>query len=196
MNPRRFALLVALAPLLLAGCLNEAAESPWRPPGVVTYIKTVDVNRYLALDGTDTGGNVVGGRSEFDLHFYSVGSTECFGVRSGFFPDQYGYEIVLRYMDLGPVKFELVDRVPENGTREADYRPIARFRGWSDNDTAEGHTLFRRDHVYALFKWNAEGGNYAKILCTAIHDPISRMQIRGAYQTRQGVASVRAEPLP
>lgn len=196
MKTRIAPVLLLLAVCLTSGCLlRDENESPWHAPGVTAYIRTVDVNRYLLLDGTEAGGNGDASRSEFDLHFYHVGSTEVFGVRSGWYPDEYGHRIGLRFMDLGPVKYELVDAVPKNGTPEADYRPVAQVRGDSD-DPSEGHTLLMLDHVYALYRWNAEGGNYGKILVSRIHDPIARMQIRGAYQSRQGVTDLRPSDLP
>lgn len=193
--PLRFlALLLTL--VALTGCLRDVNPSPWHAPGVVTYIRTVDINRHLRLDGTLTGGNGGTRESEFDLHFYHVGSTEVFGVRSGWFPDEYGEPIGLRYMDLGPVRYEFTDSVPKNGERNADYRPISRLVGQGDDAAVEGHTLFRRDHVYAIHRWNAQGGNYAKILVSRIHDPIARMEIRGAYQTRQGITDLRPSDMP
>lgn len=188
---RRLAPLVLLAfALSLSGCLRDRVESPYHAPGETQFIKTVDINRHILMDGADAGGNGDDARSEYDLLFYAVGSTEVFGVRSGYFPDQYGHRISLRYMDLGETRYELVDALPENGTPAADYRPISQAVGTGDVPAADGHTVFRLDHVYAIYKWNAEGGNYLKLLVNRIDPEISRLQIRGTYQQRQGVTSV------
>ncbi len=178
-----------------SGCLNEASESLFAEPGVINYVKTCDINRYINIAGIDTLGNSTETTSNYDLNFYHVGSTEVFGVKSGFFNDQFSNRTSLKFMDLGIKKFELIEHVPENGKTDADYKEISTERKFTDIEDGE-HTLFKLNHIYSIYKWNPQGGNYLKIIIQQIEKDIARVQIRGTYQRRQGVTLVSPSDVP
>lgn len=188
-------ILLLLLPWVMVGCFDPQEPSPWNPPGVIHYIRTLDINRYLRLDGSEAYGQQTTRETDFDLHCYSVGSAEVFGLRSGWHPDEYGQPIPLRIIDLGEVPFEDVEYLPENGTTAADYRPIS-TRVISSTDPGDGGTLLRRNHVYAIYRWNPQGGSYLKLFVQRIDPAIARIQIRATFQTRQGVTLVWPSDVP
>jgi hypothetical protein len=188
-------ILVITLLLLGSGCLQEPAPSEWVESGVVNYVKTLDINRHIQLSGLDAYGTPGTNETAFDLQFYHVGSTEVFGVRSGWFPDQYGDRAVVRFMDMGEVDYEKLVNVPENKTSLADYQPISTEVIYSTQSTA-GNTLLKLNHVYALYRWNPQGGNYLKLFVQRIDAHVSRVQIRGTYQMRQGNTVVSPSTVP
>jgi hypothetical protein len=179
-----------------SGCLTRDIEdSPYYAPSVVNFVKTLDINRFIDIAGNDTLGNGTDEKSDYDLTFYSVGSDNLFGVKSGFFNDQYGNKTYLKFMDLGEIDFEFLQFVPENGTVKADYKFISDVFNPSDVED-NIHTLFKLNHVYSIYKWNNEGGNYLKLFVQRIDKNISRIQIRGTYQTRQGITETFPSNVP
>jgi hypothetical protein len=167
---------------ILTGCLTKS-DKPIVAPTTVYWEERLDVNKFVTLSGEFAPGNAGTQETPFDLNFYFVDSSEVIGVKGGFFEGE-NVRCYIKFMDLGPLKFEAVDEAVKIDAPNGYYHNIKTERVYSDDPA--GNTLFQLNHVYLLYKWSKWGGNYMKMLVSEIDTVNNSVFIRGIYQKRPG----------
>ena len=168
--------------LVNMGCL-EKGEIVNVSPNTTEYELTLDINKYITLQGQFTDGNPGASSTPYDLNFFYLGTSEVIGLRGGYY-DLDGVRTYLKVSDLGAIKYETVDSVPEISAYDSFYKNVNTSVIYS-TDT-DGVTLLKLDHVYSIYKWTPQGGNYAKIIIDFIDTLNGWVKVRSVYQQRQG----------
>ena len=169
--------------LVNMGCLEKGTIVNVSPD-TVSYELTLDINKYIDLTGNFTDGNPGASSTPYDLNFYYItGTSEVVGLRGGYY-DNGGVRTYLKISDLGAVKYETVDEVPYISSYDSYYKNVS--ASVSYDTTTDGVTLLKLDHVYSIYKWTSQGGNYAKIIIDFIDALNGWVKVRSVYQKRQG----------
>jgi len=176
------ALLLCVFSFFATGCTDKGTIVNSEPSNI-SYQGTYTINDYITLGGSKAPGTPGESSTPYDLNFYYVDSSEVIGLRGGYF-DAKGVRAYLKITDIGAVKYEIVDSVPEITGRDSYYENVRNTTIFSAQSNEI--TLLKLDHVYGIYKWTAQGGNYAKIIIDSIDVQNGWVKVRALYQVRQG----------
>lgn len=175
--------VMAVFAFFTAGCMEKGNNVNTEPANIV-YFGTYTINDYITLAGAVADGNPGATSTPYDLNFYFTGSSSEIGLRGGFF-DANGVRAYLKVTDIGEKKYEIVDYAPDITGRDSYYQNVS-CKTIHDGVESDEITLLKLNHVYGVYKWSPNGGNYAKMIIDEIDGQNAWIKIRSTYQVRQG----------
>lgn len=177
-----YIVLIIFIWLSFCGCADKGTAINVEP-GVVEFQRTLNINDYINLRGEDCDANPQNSLTAYDLNFFYAGSSAEIGLRGGYYNhDGTGYR--LKISDFGAVKYEIIDTLPDIKAYDSYYTDVKTVVAYLPETSSI--TLLKLNHAYSIYKWSANGGNYAKIIIDTIDSTNRNVTIRGAYQQRLG----------